>query len=299
MAFRHSVLLSAGLCATAGALAISPAFASAAQTHTCSGTLKSPGVLVGNYRGDVVVKGVCAVNSGPVRVAGDLTVSKGGALIAAFGLNHRTHKGGSSLTVNGDLLVGKNASVAMGCNPRSFPCIDDNQHKPKLTSADRISGDVIETAPLGVLIHNATIGHDFTETGGGGGLTCNTPKSGPFAQFKSPVYSALEDSSVKGDATFSGLESCWLGMARVHVGGNASFINNKLADPDAIEIVLNHIDKNLSCHNNSAVWDSAETSQNSIFPRTPQPNTVIGKRSGQCVLSTPVTMGGPSGPGPF
>ena len=101
MAFRRSVLLSAGLCATAGALAISPVLASAAQSRTCSGTLKSPGVLVGNYRGDVVVKGVCAVNSGPVRVAGDLTVSKGGALIAAFGLNHRTRKGGSSLTVNG------------------------------------------------------------------------------------------------------------------------------------------------------------------------------------------------------
>lgn len=299
MAFRRIVLLSVGLCATAGAMASSSVLASAAQTHTCSGTLKSPGVLVGNYRGDVVVKGVCAVNSGPVRVAGDLTVSKGGALIAAFGLNHRTHKGGSSLRVNGDLVVGKNASVAMGCNPRSFPCIDDNQHKPKLTSADRVSGDVIESAPLGVLIHNATIGHDFTETGGGGGLSCKPPTSGAFAQFKSPVYSALEDSSVSGDATFSGLQSCWLGMARVHVAGNASFINNKLADPDAIEIVLNQIDKNLSCHNNSAVWDSAEATQNSLFPRTPQPNTVHGKRSGQCVLSTPVKKGGPSGPGPF
>jgi hypothetical protein len=276
-----------------------PALASAAGTHTCSGTLKSPGLLVGNYSGDVVIKGACAVNGGPVRVVGDLTVSKGGALIAAFGLNHRTHKGGSSLRVDGDLVVGKNAFVAMGCNPSSFPCIDDNQHKPKRTSADRVSGDVIETAPLGVLIHNATIGGDFTATGGGGGLTCNPPKSGPFAQFKSPVYSALEDSSVNGDATFSGVKSCWLGMARVHVGGNASFVNNKLADPDAIEIVLNHIDKNLSCHNNSAVWDSAETSMNTIFPRTLQRNKVNGARSGQCVLSTPVTMGGPSGPGPF
>ena len=254
---------------------------------------------MGSYSGDVVIKGACAVNSGPVRVGGDLTVSKGGTLIAAFGLNHRTHKGGSSLRVNGDLVVGKNAAVAMGCNPSSFPCIDDNQHKPKLTRPDRVSGDVIEAAPLGVLIHNATIGGDFTATGGGGGLSCNPPNSGPFAQFKSPVYSTLEDSSVTGDATFSGLKSCWLGMARVHVGGNASFINNKLADPDAIEIVLNHVDKNLSCHNNSAVWNGAETSINSIFPRTPQPNTVNGNRSGQCVLSTPVTKGGPSGPGPF
>ena len=187
----------------------------------------------------------------------------------------------------------------LGCNPRSFPCIDDNQHKPKLSSADRISGDVIETAPLGVLIHNATIGHDFTATGGGGGLSCTTPKTGPFAQFKSPVYSALEDSSVSGDAAFTGLESCWLGMARVHVGGNASFIDDKLADPDAIEIVLNHVDKNLSCHKTTARSGTAPSRPKQHFPAYAQPNTVSGKRSGQCVLATPVTKGGPSGPGPF
>ncbi len=281
-----------------GILAVSPGLAPAAETHTCTGTLKSPGVLAGNYAGDVVIRGVCAVNAGPVRVSGDLTVNKGAVLLAAYGLNHRTHKGGSNLRVRGDLVIGKGAAAVLGCNPHSFPCIDDNQHKPKLTSADRFR-DVVENAPLGVLIHNATIGGDFTATGGGGGLTCNTPKSGPFAKFKSPVYSALEDSSVTGDATFTGLKSCWLGMARVHVGGNASFINNHLADPDAIEIVLNHVNENLACHGNSAVWDSAETTMNSVFPRTPQPNTVHGTRSGQCVLSTPVTKGGPSGPGPF
>jgi hypothetical protein len=115
----------------------------------------------------------------------------------------------------------------------------------------------------------------------------------------SPVYSDYEDSSDHGNLNVTGLKSCWLGVARVNVHGNVGFTNNKLADPDAIEIIANHVGKNLSCAGNSSVWDSTETSMTANFPRAPEPDAVHGKRSGQCVLSTPVTMGGPSGPGPF
>jgi hypothetical protein len=64
------------------------------------------------------------------------------------------------------------------------------------------------------------------------------------------------------------------------------------------EIVLNHIHGNLNCRRNSMVWDSGDLTDN-LFPRDPQPNTVDGKRRGQCVLSSPTTEGGPLGPGPF
>jgi hypothetical protein len=108
-----------------------------------------------------------------------------------------------------------------------------------------------------------------------------------------------EDSTVGGNLGVSGLTSCWLGVARVHVHGNLSFTNDKLADPDAIEILGNHVGKNLSCAGNSSMWDSSELSLTANFPRRPDPNTVTGTRSGQCVLSTPVTQGGSSGPGAF
>jgi hypothetical protein len=75
-------------------------------------------------------------------------------------------------------------------------------------------------------------------------------------------------------------------------------LNDQLADPDAIEIVLNHIHGNLICQSDSMVWDSGDLSQD-LFPRVPQPNTVDGNRVGQCVLSSPMTAGGPLGPGPF
>jgi hypothetical protein len=73
---------------------------------------------------------------------------------------------------------------------------------------------------------------------------------------------------------------------------------HQLADPDAIEIVFNHIHGNLSCQGNSMVRDSGDLSDN-LFPRAPQPNTVDGKRRERCVLSSPVSPGGRLGPGPF
>jgi hypothetical protein len=89
-----------------------------------------------------------------------------------------------------------------------------------------------------------------------------------------------------------------MGTARVDIGGNASYVNNQLADPDAIEVVLNHIHGNLSCQGNSMMWDSGDLTDD-LFPRVPQPNTVDGNRSGQCVLSSPMSPGGPLGPGAF
>lgn len=281
--------------AIAGATA---GLAAAARPHTCSGKLGSPGLLKGTYPNGVVVKGVCAVKTGEAHVFGTVTVTKGSALGAAFGLHH------SSLTVTGDIVVDKGAILILGCkvNPSGsgFPCLDEHNMKhPTLKSADRVSGNLIENAPLAVIVHNSTIGGNVKETGGGGGMSCAPRKSGVFAKLMSPVYSDYEDSSVGGNLAVTDLTSCWLGVARVKVHGNLSFTNNKLGDPDAIEIIANSVGKNLSCTGNSSVWDGFDATPMKLFPRIPDPNTVHGKRSGQCVLSSPTTMGGPSGPGAF
>lgn len=71
------------------------------------------------------------------------------------------------------------------------------------------------------------------------------------------------------------------------------------------------IAKNLSCSGNShpaasapgaePVWDSTETSMTPgvIYPRRPEPDTVGGSRSGQCMVAAPTPLGAPPGPGPF
>ena len=286
--------------------------AASAAPHKCSGTQKKPGVLTGTYSSGVVVKGLCEVNAGPAKVVGTVKVSTGSVLLAAFGKNHKTHKGSSKLTVIGNVDVGTGASAIIGCkvNPTGsgFPCLDEtSKTHPTLKSAPRITGSLVLNAPLGVVVHDAKVGGSWTETGGGGGTSC-TP-TGPFAAAKSPVYSNIEDSTVGGNLTISGMSTCWVGVARVNLHGNATFTNNDLADPDGIEIVSNTIGKNLSCTGNShpagsppiaePVWDSGDPVMGKLFPRIPQPNTVTGTRSGQCVLSSPTTPGGASGPGAF
>jgi hypothetical protein len=280
-----------------GVLATSASPAAAAGPHVCSGTFAAPGVLAGKYSSNVAVQGACAVNAGAALVAGNLTVRPGSALVAAFALNDQAGSGSSSLTVRGNLEVQSGAAMVLGCDPQSFPCIDDpNPESPTLSSAGHVSGNLSEQQPLGVVVHNTTINGNVVESGGGGGLTCEP--SGVFSLFGSPVYSDYEDSTVRGNLSVSGLTSCWLGVARVHVSGNLSMTGDQLADPDAIEILSNRVSGNLICQQNSQVWDSADESEN-LYPRAPEPNTVLGHRVGQCQLASPATEGGAAGPGPF
>jgi hypothetical protein len=301
---RLSLLLGAvGL-----ALGILTASASAEDHHdhhdharlnrTCTGTFASPGVLAGTYSSNVVVEGACVVNEGPAIIEGNLTVSPGSVVLAAFAEHS------SGLTVQGNLKVKRGATLILGCEPQSaYPCVDN----AAVSSQGSVSGNLSAQEPLGVVVHDSTIGGNVKEVGGGGGFTCNNkgPTVGGFPVFGAafgglPVFSGYEDSTVHGNLSVIGLTSCFLGVARVHVGGNVDLINNQLADPDAIEILSNQISGNLLCQRNSQVWDSAEhVPAGPLFPRDPEPNTVSGHRVGQCVLASPEIEGGPSGPGAF
>lgn len=306
---RRTTMVLAVAGAIAAAMAAVPALAPAhrsAAPHTCSGSAASPGVLSGNERSGVVVKGFCLVNSGTAHVFGTLTLRPGSALIAAYGLDRATGKPGSKLLVTGDVAVDRGGTLVMGCNTTSYPCLDDpSSGHPTLSSLDSVSGSVTSTAPLGVVIHSTKIGADVVQTGGGGGpgtFSCPTPTSGAFAFIKSPVYSDYEDSAVGGSMTVTKLTSCWLGVARVHVTGNLSLVSDKLGDPDAIEILSNHITGNLACRSDSPrTWDSNELNPQGShnYPRKLDRNVVHGKRSGQCVKAGPLTAGGAPAGGPF
>jgi hypothetical protein len=271
--------------------------ATSAAPPACVGTPEAPGVLSGSYPSNVIVEGACAVNAGVAVVGGDLTLKPGAVLLAAFAHDDRTGAGSSRLVVHGDLRVQEGAALLLGCDPQSFACIDDpSQSNPTLSSHDLVYGNLVGRQPLGEVVHNTAIDGNVQELGGGGGLSCEP--SGIFAAFHVPVYSAYEDSTVHGNLSVKGLVSCWLGIARVHVNGSLRLNGDQLADPDAIEILANHVAGNLACHEDSQVWDSAEAGAE-LFPRTPGPNTVLGQRVGQCVLASPTTEGGPPGPGPF
>lgn len=223
--------------------ATSEAAAPAWRTHVCHGTQRHPGELTG-LNLNVIVRGICLAQHGPVAVSRNIFITRHSVLIAAFG-RHHTH-----ITVAGSIFVRKGGTLILGCNPESFPCLDDPHPKhPSLTSRDVIKGGIFGTAALGMVVHNDWIGHTIRQTGGGGGVTC-TPK-GPFKQFHSPVYSTYEDNWVGGSLRVKHLHSCWLGVIRNMIGHNARVVHNKMADPDAMEVVTNRIQGNLTCFANN------------------------------------------------
>lgn len=281
---------------TGGLLALMPGIAQARAhaAQTCSGTPSQPGVLSGSYASGVVISGVCEVNNGPAQVTGPLTLNSGSVLIAAFGMKN------SKLSVSGDVTVGQGATFILGCNATSFACLDDpNQSAPTLTSPGKVTGNVTENAPLGVIIHSSSIGGSVTETGGGGGMTC-TP-SGFFASIQTPVFSDYEDNTVTGGITVTHVASCWLGVIRNHIGKSLKITYDSMADPDAIEIETNVIGHNLACwHDTQHVWDSSEASPSgALYPRTIGRNTVMHYRLGQCKTAGPLRSGGVWAGGPF
>src|SRR6476619_3630302 len=136
------------------AAAVLAAPAGAAGPTTCSGTVDSPGTVAGT-------------------IDGNLTVQPGAALIAAFGTT------GSDVTVKGNVDVKNGGAAILGCNPESSPCFDDDPTNPTLTVTVAVAGNLTSSQALGVIVHNATVGGNVEQHGGGGGFTCDP--SGVFA----------------------------------------------------------------------------------------------------------------------
>ena len=263
----------------------------------CSGTPKSPATLAAGTYSSVTVSGACAVKAGQVVVTGNVTVEGAhGAFLAAFA--HNAHGAGTSgITVHGDILVKDGASLLLGCFASSFPCIDDpNMKHPTLNSPDFVHGSVIATNALGVVIHGSTITGDVRQAGGGGGAFSGpgahcTP-TGIFAAFQAPVYSDYEDNTIGGNLRVTGLHSCWLGGLREKVGGSVTYLDNTMADPDAMELETNQIQGNLICAGNSPA--------NQMGDATGKPNSVGGFATGQCGFGVrkPNPPAAPASPGP-
>ncbi len=300
---RRLVVVSvSALVAVSFGTAIGAAVPNAVRSAGCAGTPKAPATLRGGIYANVTVTGVCEVKAGQVVVVGNVVVEGShGALVAAFARN--AHGGGrSGITVHGNLVVQNGASLLLGCFASSFPCLDDphKKTKPTLDGPDFVDGDLLATNSLGVVVHDTTIVGDIREVGGGGGFETGpgghcTP-TGIFAAFKSPVYSDYEDSTVDGNMSVTGLRSCWLGSLRDKVGGSVTYLNDKMADPDSMEIETDHVQGNMICAGNSPA--------NQIGDSHGKSSDVGGFATGQCGFGVrkpdpapvPGAQGNPAGP---
>lgn len=271
----------------AGAAAAAPQWH---QHNTCTGTLTAPGVLAGTFRGNVVIKGVCAVNGGAVVIKGNLILAPRSALNATFALNDVAGTGTSSLTVKGDVKVGPGALLAMGYEPNFSPCTDDPNAGTggTLTGQNKVFGDVRAFQALGILLHASTIKGGVSLRGGGGAESCNPPFPGIFADLGSPPFSDAEDNAIGGDLTMTGLQSCWLGALRNSVRGNIVVAGNTMADPDAMEILANLVHGSIACFSNSPAVQYGDSGSS--------PNQVKRHAFGECGFNVLQPNPSPDGP---
>lgn len=246
-------------------LGLAAAGSASASSSVCSGTVDSPGTLAGSYS-NVTVNGVCFVNGGPTTVSGTLTVSPGSILLSVFANNDVTGTGTSSLSVTRNVVVGPGATLMMGCGT-DLGCFDDSTGMA--VSTDTVGGNLTATQPLSLIMHDDTVTGNVTESGGGGGLSCDPIE--PVFPFG--VYSNLENVAIGGNLTVTGLQTCWFGALRTSAT-NMTFSNNATADPDGNEIDTNQVSHNLSCSGNSPAAQFGDGGG--------APNTVGHQASGEC-----------------
>ena len=158
-------------------------------------------------------------------------------------------------------MVVKHRGIAIvGCSP-DVGCAE--------LGHDVIGGSLQAWRAWGVIVHGTTIGGNVGIHGGGRTMDCTAT-----AAYGGPFYSVVEDSTVHGNVEIRRLHSCWLGVIRNQVDGTVRLIGNRFGDPDAMEIVTNHIHGNLACFNNNPAAQVGDSMGDA--------NVVAGQKRGEC-----------------
>jgi len=262
-------LLAFGVLANAGPAAASPP-PYPGHTYTCDGS--GGGVIPpGNYN-SMLVTGVCYMPAGHINIGGNLTIASGALLDAVSpGDPVATPILPAIVTIAGNISVGSDGVLLLGCSP--------NASCPQGVTPDRVGGNVTANNALGVVIHSTTIGGNVSVNGGGGGVagaplsgacfdTTDFPPPAPWISDPNlagiPVYTDAEDSTIGGNYSFTGIQSCWLGTLRDQIRGNATFAGNQMSDPDAMEVNNDLVGGNMSCFGNLPAVQFGEGGQPSI-----------------------------------
>lgn len=238
-----------------GAFALSggPALAASPSPYTCTGG----DVPSGTYS-SVTIAGNCQVptdGSGVINILGNLNVAPGAIFDA--------QSSPSTITVGKNVTAGAGSFTGLGCQPNAahfmHPCAND----PGGVSHITVNGNLTATDADLVILSGSTVKRNVTFTGGGGGQDW-----------------VVKGSNIGGNFSASNLVPDFFGLLYNQIGGNATLTNINAIDPEdggfgSVNIVLNHIGKNLNC--------------SSLGPRLSggfipgAVNTTGGKSTGQCV----------------
>jgi hypothetical protein len=249
---RKLAYVMAGSVVAIGFAAAKPSVAGATPLNgTCSGgTLGSPSVLAAGTYAAVTVSGICLMDAGSVLAEDGLTVAPGASLVAAYG--------GSALLVVGNLVVQSGGTLIMGCDPGEpdAGCISGVG-----SADDEVTGNLVGSSALGIVVHASEIDGSVNVNRGGGGtaaLACGFPGPGVFGSVLDlPVYTDFEDNLVGGSLSVTNLTTCWSGVLRNEVGlfalphvAGITFSGNHDGDPDGNEVLNNDVLYSIVCKSN-------------------------------------------------
>ena len=270
--------------ALTGAVA-APGLAGASHTsHTSHGYTCSGGNVPAGVYNSMWITGVCYMPAGTVIIKGDLTIEEG-ALLDAVTAGDPVAAPVLPATVKiwGDVKVESGGVLAMGCSPAGG-CTG--------VAYDRIGGDVTAWGAEAVLLQEVSVGGDVSIIGGGGGVAGGAASGGCFSPTYaipapwsldpalsnpttgSPQYTDLEDSTIGGNLTIKGVQTCYLASFRDRVGGSITFMGNTTSDPDGNELGSNLVSGDLRCLGNLPYIQFGDA--------TAAPNVVWGHASGGC-----------------
>ncbi len=229
-----------------------------ASPHSGPPICSSAGAAISGHYDSLTIAGNAYVRNGArLDVSGDLTIATGSCL-DAFTLG--------TVTVGGNLLVGRGATLALGCTPNAIgpvgPCHTTTTH-------DRVGGNIVADHAWTMYLDGDTVEGNVVSIGGGPGATFN-----PYVNFP------IKDNTINGNLVVRGWKGAWFGALRNHVRGNVVISGNVGVarggggTPDSTEIATNHIAGNLICNGNTPaaqIGDSGGT-----------PNVVRGHELGEC-----------------
>lgn len=237
-----------------GALVSTASAGASSLPHFGNHTCRHGKIRTGVYA-SLKVTGNCTVpNGATVHVRGDVFVAHDAVL------NQVTQ---SSLNIRGDLTIRRHAIVGRGCNDEVGCATETNDH---------IGGSLQSWRAKAVVIEQENVGGNVRIRRGGGSMDCSSTGllGGPF-------FATIHDSVIGGNVVRK-VHSCWFGLIRSHIGGNVKIGENRMGDPDAMEIITNVIAGNLSCFDNvphAQVGDSGGA-----------PNVVGGESAGSADRSS-------------
>ncbi|HXW35336.1 MAG TPA: hypothetical protein VEJ87_12215 [Acidimicrobiales bacterium] len=250
--------------------------------YTCPAGAIPPGTY-----GSILVTGICYMPTGNITVEGDVTIAPHALLDAVTpgDPTSGTPVVPATVSIGGNVIVDQGAVLLLGCSPN----ISCGAPAPGI-SFDHVAGSIEASGAQGVVIHSTAIGGSLSITGGGGGPaaeTCNAQSPAPAPPITNlepwsldpnfdftPVFTDVEDSTIGGNFTISGLTSCWFGALRNQIGGSASLVANAMGDPDATEFDENLISGGLTCVQNSPAPQFGDSGA--------APNIVDLNSTGQC-----------------